>query len=61
MAGETVIGRLEARFPKQTLEYVKLFATTVLVCVLLPLALLAVLRHPFAVADQAVRSHGIGA
>ena len=55
------VAALQARFPLKSLEYVKTFATTILVLVLLPVALLAILRHPLDVGDKAVRNHGIGA
>lgn len=55
-----MLSGLQARFPKESLEYTKLFVTTALLLLLLPMALLAFLRSPFQVADTALRNHGLG-
>lgn len=54
-----LMARLRRRWPQQNLDYIKSLATTVLLLVLLPLALLAFIRHPLAVGDAAVRNHGL--
>jgi hypothetical protein len=51
---------LRSRFPKEDLDYVKALVTTALLLLLLPVALLAFLRAPIDVADDALRNHGLG-
>jgi hypothetical protein len=51
---------LRSRFPKEDLDYVKTLVTTALLLLLLPVALLAFLRAPIDVADDALRNHGLG-
>jgi hypothetical protein len=54
-----VLSRLQQRFPKSDLDYIKSLVTTALLLLLLPVALIAFLRAPVDVADAALRNHGL--
>lgn len=51
-----MLERLQGRWPKSDLEYLRLLATTLLAVVLLPLVVAHLILHPFEVADHAVKS-----
>jgi hypothetical protein len=50
----TLLDRLQARWPKTTLEYVRLLATTLLALLLVPLAVSRLLLDPIGAADRAL-------
>jgi len=49
-----VVDHIRTRWPREDLEYIRLAATALLALVLLPLALIRLLRDPVAAADRAL-------